>query len=420
MKDPIIIKITEELRSLLKDDDLSLATRLLLDFLTDITLSRDDFEEALGMRAAFNQLEEVKDLEARRIAKDKFKARFSDFLNRLDGVEKVNEPSAVEDQPAPFRPRMVKDNMAVATDTSIAFQANAVGKQYKNMRFKLGPLDLTLESGKLTGVVGENGNGKTTLLRIIAGDLALSEGQISYPQIANAKDWYHIKQHIAFIPQRLNKWQGLLKDNLHFSASNHGIYGKDNEAMVDFIIHRLGLTKYKNSKWNDISSGYKLRFELAKALVWHPRLLVLDEPLANLDINTKLLFMQDLRLIANIKKFPISIILSSQQLHEIESVVDNILFLKDGQPIYSGAVKDFGDDREENSFEVSGEFSREELMQILKSLGEDKVSIEDTGQSLIVHTPKDIEGPEVLSLISSKAKLGYFRDISKSTRKLFN
>ncbi len=419
MKDPIIVKITEELRSLLKDGDLSLATRLLLDFLTDITLSRDDFEEALGMRASFNQLEEIKDLEGRRKAKQEFEGRFQAFLDRLDGVKAIEEKEAVEEASAPFRPRLKGNGFELNNSTQIAFQAKNLSKQYKNMRFKLGPLDLFLESGKLTGVVGENGNGKTTLLRIIAGDLALSSGSIAYPQLGTAaKDWYHIKQHIAFIPQRLNKWQGLLKDNLHFSASNHGIYGKENEAMVDFIIHRLGLTKYKNSTWNDISSGYKLRFELARALVWHPRLLVLDEPLANLDINTKLLFMQDLRLIANIKKFPISVILSSQQLHEIESVVDNILFLKDGQPIYSGPVKDFGDDREENSFELSGEFTREELMKILEPLGE--VSIEDTGQSLIVHTPKTVEGPELLSLIATKAKVGYFRDISKSTRKLFN
>lgn len=417
MKDPIIVKITEELRPLLKDGDLSLATRLLLDFLTDITLSRDDFEEALAMRAKFNQIEDISDLALRREKKKEFEVQFHHFLDQLDGVGEGDQAPKKEGI-NPFRPRLKGEAAVGATSNKPIFKAEKLMKQYKNTPFRLGPLDIQMKAGELTGIVGENGNGKTTLLRIIAGDLSHSHGQIAYPHLGvGLNDWYRVKQHIAFIPQRLNKWQGLLKDNLHFSAANHGIKGKENDYMVDFIIHRLGLTKYKNARWSDISSGYKLRFELAKALVWHPRLLVLDEPLANLDINTKLLFMQDLRLIANIKKFPISIIFSSQQLHEVESVVDNILFLKAGTPIYSGAIKDFGNDREENSFEVSGDFTREQLLASLATL--DQISVEDTGQSLIVHTDKSIDAGDLLMLLSKSVKVDYFRDISKSTRKLF-
>ncbi len=292
-------------------------------------------------------------------------------------------------------------------------------KEYNNSNFQLGPIDVTLQAGEITGVVGENGNGKTTLLRIIAGELQRSMGSITYPRFdyKNEHDWYAIKQNIAFIPQALPKWRGYLKDNLHFAAANHGVFGKENEKMVKYIIHRLGLSKYINSKWKDISSGYKLRFELAKALVWRPKLLVLDEPLANLDINAKLLFMQDLRMLANIRKYPVTIILSSQQLHEIESVVDNIIFLKEGSTVYNGAVKDFGEKRTRNSFEVGGEFNRDQLYECLKSIEE--VTISDTGQSLIIEVPVGIEGKVVLNLITKEYMVEYFRDISKSTRKLF-
>jgi ABC-2 type transport system ATP-binding protein len=231
------------------------------------------------------------------------------------------------------------------------------------------------------------------------------------------RNWYAVKQHIAFIPQHLDKWLGLLKDNLHLSAANHGIFGQENEEAVDFIIHRLGLTKYKNAKWNDISSGYKLRFELARALVWKPQLLILDEPLANLDINSKLLFMQDLRLLSNSLRYPIAIIMSSQQLHEIESVVDNIIFLKEGYPIYNGRVNEFGKDRETNVFELAGDFSRQDLYQWLKDY--QAIKIEDTGQSFIIETPVGFTGNQLLAMLSEKQKIEYFRDISQSTRKLF-
>ena len=422
----VISTIISELQMLIKDEDLSLATRLLLDFITDADLSKDYFDTALSLRAEYNSIEEMQG-ESKAAAKAEFEKKFRTLLEKIEGLapkketkEEERKPVIVEqkEEVAPTRP-IITSGAVVSSKSNIMFRGDAFSKKYKNMGFELGEMDLTIQAGELTGIVGENGNGKTTLLRIIAGELAITKGRISYPHIANnTDDWYYIKQHIAFIPQQLRKWQGLLKDNLHFSAANHGIFGKENEDMVNFIIHRLGLTKYKNSRWGDISSGYKLRFELARALVWRPRLLVLDEPLANLDINTKLLFMQDLRLISNIRKFPIGIILSSQQLHEIESVVDNIIFLKDGKVIYNGAVKDFGEDREVNSFEFAGDFTREELSGILAHFGE--ISIEDTGQSLIVHTPKEVAGADVLAAISATKRVEYFRDISKSTRKLFN
>ena len=411
---------------LIKDDDLSLATRLLLDFITDADLSKDYFDTALSLRAEYNRIEDLKGND-KEVAKKEFENKFNTLLEKIEGIspkpegEKAHESKLKleeKKEEIPLRPTITA-GAVVSSKSNIMFRGDRFSKRYKNMGFELAEMDLSIKAGELTGIVGENGNGKTTLLRIIAGELAITKGRISYPHIANnTDDWYYIKQHIAFIPQQLRKWQGLLKDNLHFSAANHGIFGKENEDMVNFIIHRLGLTKYKNSRWGDISSGYKLRFELARALVWRPRLLVLDEPLANLDINTKLLFMQDLRLISNIRKFPIGIILSSQQLHEIESVVDNIMFLKDGQVVYNGAVKDFGEDREVNSFEFSGDFTREELNEILAHFGD--ISIEDTGQSLIIHTPKEVSGADILGAISATKKVEYFRDISKSTRKLFN
>lgn len=413
-KDSIVIDaFAKELRLLLKDGDLSLATRLMLDYLTDLGVGGNDaFDKALAIRAAYNQSEELKGTD-KEAARKQLEKQMVALLDSLAG------PATVSDGPA--TPQFLRGPSRFtgvqSENPTLIFEGKGIGKRYGSMNFELANINIDMKAGELTGIVGANGNGKTTLLRIIAGDLAHSKGQIAFPGIpADNTDWYSIKQHIAFIPQNLQKWQGLLRENLHFSAANHGIFGKENEEMVAYIIHRLGLTKYQNARWGDISTGYKLRFELARALVWHPRLLVLDEPLANLDINTKLLFMQDLRLIANIRKFPISVILSSQQLHEIESVVDNIIFLEDGKSIYNGPVKDFGQDRQENSFELAGNFTREELYGLLQALQD--ISIEDTGQSFVVHTPINVEAAQLLTMLASH-KLEYFRDISKSTRKLF-
>jgi len=413
----VIVHILKELEELAKGNEFNLASRLLLDLLTDYEFSPQLLKEAIDFRVKVNQLESQEILLQ---SQNELKAAFEQLILTIKVKADIPIQPADSEKQENYTQFLdqYQSSSKLTKNKQIAFEGIGIGKNYKNMSFQLSGINLQLLCGELTGVVGENGHGKTTLLRIVAGNLSHTSGSLRYSFTDNAQDWYDIKQQIAFIPQRLPKWSGLLKDNLHFAAANHGIFGKENEAIVEFIIHRLGLTKYINATWKDISTGYKLRFELAKALVWRPKLLVLDEPLANLDINTKLLFMQDLRLLTNIQKHPISIILSSQQLHEIEGVVDNIIFLRAGKSIYNGSIKDLGKDREQNSFEVSGDFDRSQLLEVLKAF--ENITVEDTGQSLIINTPKSIENSDLLSTLASKLKIKYFRDISQSTRKFFN
>ncbi len=90
--------------------------------------------------------------------------------------------------------------------------------------------------------------------------------------------YYQVKHEVAFIPQRIPRWFGSLKDNLHFYASVNGFYGSENELMTDFMLTRFGLTRFANLSWNQLSSGYRTRFEIAKILLKRPKLLILDEP----------------------------------------------------------------------------------------------------------------------------------------------
>lgn len=306
--------------------------------------------------------------------------------------------------------------------TKTLFEAKEVGKSYPRRKgnFHLSDINLTLNAGEITGIVGENGNGKTTLLRIIAGELSHTDGSLEYPEIEQSyPTWQPIKEKIAYIPQRIPRWFGVLKDNLHFTASVYGIYGEENEAKVNEILEKLGLTEYAHHKWSEISTGYRLRFQLAKMLIGNPQLLILDEPIANLDINAQQKFLADLKLFVAESKNGLSVILSSQQLHEIESVSDNIIFLKKGKSLYTGAVEDFGTERKENTFEMEISLNEEEVS-LLFSLDE-LIQITRQANLLVVETVLTVDAQELLKrLIDSKAKVSYFRDISQSTRKLFN
>lgn len=398
-----------ELRLLQQEGDLSRLTRRLLDFMADTPVPVSLRQAAIRLRAGYNRLASVEaalQSDTDRVA----------LLRQGQEVLAALETYLDLQQPLTAPPVELRDNSRV-------FSGHRISKTFVTgrHRFELPPLDLDLRLGEITGIVGENGNGKTTLLRIVAGDLR-SGGTLMYPYLetqgTDGLDWYHLKQHIAFIPQQLTPWQGYLKENLHFTAAVHGIRGTENEELVDFMIHRLGLSRYEDARWNEISSGYRLRFELARALVRRPTLLLIDEPLANLDINTQEIFLQDLRYLASSSQHPLSILLSSQHLHEVERIADHIIFIKNGEALFNGRVADFGADRQENVFEFTSAWSKADILARLPE--GHKLAIEDQGHHFLIRTPRVVNSQAVLSLlVEAGVPLDYFRDISTSTLKLF-
>jgi len=248
-------------------------------------------------------------------------------------------------------------------------------KKYRSTGFKLTLPELTLKHGQITVVVGENATGKSTLLRMLAGDLAIGKGKLTYPEFHKGKFilnyWGKIKQQIAYIPQELPKWTGNLKDHLHYEAAIQGFKGRINDVRVDYIIDRLGLTSHINKSWKQLSGGYKLRFSLAKVLVWRPQLLIIDEPLAHLDVNAQLIVLQDLRDFTDNKVYPLSIILSSQHLHETEAIADQWLFMKDGLVEW---IDNLSENIDYNLFELNCNLSEKELRTLLKDIAINKIS----------------------------------------------
>ncbi|GAB2835609.1 ABC transporter ATP-binding protein [Ferruginibacter profundus] len=291
--------------------------------------------------------------------------------------------------------------------------AEKISKTYSGGNFSLKPIDLSVGTGTVLGVVGENGNGKTTLLRCLAGQLALDNGEIKY-HLLQQPDAYAIKNHIAFIPQRIPKWYGLLKDNLHFSASIAGVYGAKNDLMVNFMLERLNLSSYAHLTWNQISSGYRTRFEIARILLQKPRLLILDEPLANLDINAQQTILTDLIFMAKGAHNPMGIILSSQQLHEVEKVADTVIFIKQGNCLYSS--NDRAEKITSNAVEFETAAGRESIVDLF---GEGTIELQFNGGFYTIISTA-LTAQEIIGrMITANIPVTYFRDITYSTKRFF-
>lgn len=329
--------------------------------------------------------------------------------------EEVNERAAVVE-----RGRSLLRQQEPPQD--LVFSSRELGKTYRKGNFTLMGINLRLHLGEITGVVGRNGNGKTTLFRLVAGELRHNRGALYFPHFGqhdeNAIDWVRVKEKIAYVPQDLPRWHGSLRDNLHYEAAIHGLRGEVNEQEVEYIVERLGLVAHLDKSWSQLSGGFKLRLALARALVWKPKLLLLDEPLANLDVKAQQVILTDIHDIAKSFRFPICVLISSQHLHEVEAVSDKLLFLRDGEVVYYGPTSELGEDRRDNIYEIGAPHCNgTDLRKILNDSCIRQVY--HSGVSFVIRTALSMDAESLLQrLLAAGVQIVYFRDISRSAKRL--
>jgi ABC-2 type transport system ATP-binding protein len=292
---------------------------------------------------------------------------------------------------------------------------NQVEKKYSKSNFGMGPIDLQLKSGSIIGLVGENGNGKTTLLRVLAQELAITRGEINYNFEYN--DLHDLRTQLIFIPQRTNVWHGRLYDNLYFVAASYQHKPAGAKLIVELLLHRFGLIKFKNYLWKDLSSGYKMRFELVRMMLRKPKLLLIDEPLANLDIIAQQTVLEDFKSIAKSPFRPLGIVLSSQQLYEVEKTSDKIVFLKNGKP-----ENIFNTNEDQNNcltLELESTLSLLELNHEINHFLEKEIVF--NGGTYVVSLKDSIDIHVFMQhLVKNKIPIQYFRNISNSSRRFFD
>lgn len=305
----------------------------------------------------------------------------------------------------------------------VVFQCRDLVRTYQRSRFRLGEISLELRSGEITAVIGRNASGKTTFLRLVAGELMPDSGHLSYPMLTNAPampDWLDIRAKIAFVPQLPDRWYGRLRHNLNYVAATFGVRGEANRELVDWHVTRYGLTDYEDATWEEISGGFKIRFELVRALVSQPKLLILDEPLAYLDIVTRQRLLADLRSIASSLESPMPILITSQHIYEIEAIADHIVILDDGRCAFSGYLDEIPKDGPRTLIEIS---LRARKVDLVKALAEfDLKGIEETIEGYILALPPATTIEPIFLALRKRFgdDLYAFRDITRSTRSLMS
>ncbi|MDB2092327.1 ABC transporter ATP-binding protein [Clostridium paraputrificum] len=212
---------------------------------------------------------------------------------------------------------------------------NNVTKEFKNKAVLKG-VSFNIEAGDIYGLIGENGAGKTTLLKLIVNLLKPTSGNIQVLGKEIKKDSYDYLRNIgALIDEPVFYKKLTLYENFKVHCEYLGFY---DEEKLENVLIRVGLHNKKDRKIKELSFGEKQKLAIAYALITEPELLILDEPTNGLD-PIAIVELREILLKLN-REFNTTIIISSHAINELETLVNKVMFLKNGEIVEDGLLEE--------------------------------------------------------------------------------
>lgn len=186
-------------------------------------------------------------------------------------------------------------------------------------KFKLRVEELHLEQGKIHGIVGPNGCGKTVFLKLASGILTPDKGTIDYEGITSGE--------ITMMSQRPYLMQTSVYQNLIYPLQLRKV--KPDEKRIDEMLLRAGLLEQKKQYARSLSSGERQKLSFLRALIFDPKLIMIDETLSNLDAESEELF--EGMILEMQRRSPVTWLIVNHQLDHIFKMCDEIHYMKKGR-----------------------------------------------------------------------------------------
>lgn len=215
------------------------------------------------------------------------------------------------------------------------------------------------EGGKALGLLGRNGAGKTTIIRILMGVFSADSGEVLF----NGEPIDRSKINFGYLPEERGLYpKKIIIEQLVYFGMLKGMSKNDAAASADRLLKRLNMTEYRNRRLDTLSKGNSQKIQLAAALISNPDIVILDEPFSGLDpVNASLLKDVIKEIIADGK----IVLFSSHQMNYIEEFCDDIAILNGGEIVLSGKINEIKRSYDRRTIIVESK-EIEKIKQVLK------------------------------------------------------
>lgn len=220
-----------------------------------------------------------------------------------------------------------------------ALHVSHLRKVYRGGTVAVEDLSLDIRQGDFFGFLGPNGAGKSTTIHCITGIATPTSGTIEIFGVDAVKNYREARRLIGLSPQEFNVDHfAIVTDIIDWMGGYFGMGRAERKARTDMLIQRFDLVPHAKKRFRDLSGGLKRRVILARALIHDPKLLILDEPTAGVDVELR----RDLwRYLQELNRDGKTIFLTSHYLEEIERLCATISIVAGGRIVRQGPKADF-------------------------------------------------------------------------------
>tara|TARA_B100001113_G_scaffold353854_1_gene360624 strand:- start:8944 stop:9861 length:918 start_codon:yes stop_codon:yes gene_type:complete len=275
-----------------------------------------------------------------------------------------------------------------------AINIKGLKKTYNGTKALKG-INMEIAEGEFFGLLGPNGAGKTTTINILTGLVRKDEGETMIFNRDTVNDYRFTRKQVGIAAQEFTQdWFFPLDKLLLFQAGYYGINKKDATDLVESLLERLGLQDKRNARIRQLSGGMKRRFQIAKALVHDPKILILDEPTAGVDVELRHELWE---YFSDLHKEGKTILLTTHYIEEAELLCDKVAIIDSGKVISKGSPK-----------ELIGKDSVSGITVFLSEVFDDSENVlnsftynkEDKRLHFTTQNPEN-DMPKIISLLSS-------------------
>ncbi len=215
-------------------------------------------------------------------------------------------------------------------ENNILLKAKNIKKSFAKIE-ALKNLNLELEKGKILGLLGENGAGKSTAISILTGDLKFDQGEILYKnrELKLCKKQYQM--NLGYVPQEIALFNDLnCLENLKFWAKIYKVNKYKINQRIDEVAEIFNIKNVLKRMPDTLSGGYQRRLNIACAVLHEPEILFLDEPTVGIDVSIRKSILKTVR---NFADKGMAVLYTSHYIDELEEIADKVLMIKEGREL---------------------------------------------------------------------------------------